>query len=173
MRLKKKNKEEISETLEAVGHINLVHSGGDFFTRMTNLITLAKHEIHLQTYIFDNDSSGNLIADALKVAASKGVQVYVLLDGYGTSLSKTFVKDLISAGVHLRFFAPMFSESSIYLGRRLHHKILVTDGKEAIIGGINIADKYHGDLHVEPWLDYAVQFEGLAAEPLQNLCRNI
>ena len=56
MRLKKTHKEQFSKTEAAFGRIELVHSGGDFFTRMINLIALAKQEIHLQTYIFVNDS---------------------------------------------------------------------------------------------------------------------
>lgn len=59
------------------------------------------------------------------------------------------------------------------IGRRLHHKVVVADGKTALIGGINIADKYHGTKTEEPWLDFAVQVEGKIAEQLLELCRNI
>jgi cardiolipin synthase len=173
MKRSRKIKEKYLHTDKPEGHIELVHSGEDFFMRMIEMIVRAEDEIHLQTYIFVNDHAGNLVAEALKTAAGRGVQVYLLLDGYGTTLPDAFINDLISNGIHLRFFAPLFSASSVYLGRRLHHKIIVADAKAAIIGGINIADKYKGNKNTKPWLDYAVQFDGKAAEPLQTLCRNI
>ena len=43
----------------------------------------------------------------------------------------------------------------------------------ALIGGINIAGKYHGSPESEPWLDYAVQLNCPAAEELQALCKSI
>jgi len=56
----------------------------------------------------------------------------------------------------------------------LHHKIVVADGKKALIGGINIADKYHGTKKIEPWLDYAIEINDKEiAEPLQKLCQDI
>ena len=153
--------------------IELVHSGEDFFSRMLDLINSAKVEIHLQTYIFMNDSTGILLAEALKKSASRGVSVYLLLDRFGSSLPDVFIRDLISNGIHFRFFAPYFSINSIYFGRRLHHKIFLVDGCRAIVGGINIADKYRGNMDSRAWLDYAVQFDGSAAAALESLCRNI
>lgn len=155
--------------------IELVHSGEDYFSRLQHIISNATSEIHLQTYIFDNDSTGIKIADALKRAASRNVKVYVLLDSYGSaSLTSQFINDLISHGVNIRFFSPIFSSNNLYLGRRLHHKIAVADDRVALIGGINIADKYCGTPSKVAWLDYAVQIESEAVvEPLQHLCKNI
>lgn len=153
----------------------LVHSGEDYFLRLLNIITNAKNEIHLQTYIFENDSTGLEVVKALKEAANRKVSVYVLVDGYGSAkLSDSFFEELISQGIHIRFFSPWHSKNNFYIGRRLHHKIIVVDGKVAIIGGINIANKYRGSSTEQPWLDYAVQIEGASiAEPLELLCKNI
>jgi cardiolipin synthase len=96
-----------------------------------------------------------------------------LLDAYGSAaLTDSFVNDLVHHGILVRFFSPLFSWNNFYLGRRLHHKIVVADGKKALIGGINIADKYHGTSESEPWLDYAVQLDCPAAEGLQRLCND-
>lgn len=155
-------------------YIELVHSGDDYFLRMKSIIENAQEEIHLQTYIFDNDETGRSIATSLKEAARRKVKVYVLLDGYGSAkLPVSFTQDFIKHGILFRFFSPIFSRNYFYLGRRMHHKILVADGKIALIGGINIADKYHGSPDSEPWLDYAVQLQCPAAIALQNLCRSI
>jgi cardiolipin synthase len=52
-----------------------------------------------------------------------------------------------------------FRQTLFYIGRRLHHKIVVADAHVLLIGGINIANKYHGKPGKEPWLDYAVQID--------------
>lgn len=155
--------------------VELVHSGEDYFLRLHTIISNAKSEIHFQTYILENDSTGIKVASALKEAASRNVKVYVLLDGYGSSsLSRQFVNDLISHGIYIRFFSPFFSSNNFYIGRRLHHKVVVIDKKITLIGGINIADKYQGTDNNVSWLDYAVQIENEEiAENLQQLCRNI
>ncbi|SKB58864.1 phospholipase D-like domain-containing protein [Maribacter arcticus] len=155
--------------------IELVNSGEDFFDRLLCIISNTKSELHLQTYIFENDVAGKEVALALKKAVLRNVKVYVLFDGYGSaSLSDYFINDLVANGINVRFFAPFFSMNSIYLGRRLHHKIVVADGETALVGGINIADKYRGTKTMEPWLDYAVQIESAnAASYLQELCKMI
>lgn len=155
--------------------ITLVHSGEDYFQRLLSIISNAKREIHLQTYIFDHDATGKEIMNALKEASGRGVQVYLLLDGYGSSsLSGEVARDLRQHGIHIRFFSPLFSGKNFYLSRRLHHKVIVADGEITMIGGINIADKYKGTSTEEPWLDYAVQIENsMLASELEQLCRNI
>ena len=155
-------------------YIELVHSGDDYFLRMKNIIENAQEEIHLQTYIFENDETGGSIATFLKEAAKRHVKVYLLLDAYGSAqLPESFTQDLVKHGISFRFFSPLISVNNFYVGRRMHHKILVADGKTTLIGGINIADKYHGSPDSEPWLDYAVQLQCPAAIALQNLCRSI
>lgn len=155
-------------------YIELVHSGEDYFLRMKNIIGNAKEEIHLQTYIFENDETGRSVAASLIKAAKRHVKVYLLLDAYGSAnLPDIFTQDLIQHGISLRFYSPLFSVNNFYVGRRMHHKILVADGKTALIGGINIADKYHGSQDSQPWLDYAVQLQCPAARGLQNLCKSV
>ncbi|NUM50911.1 MAG: hypothetical protein HUU48_07315 [Flavobacteriales bacterium] len=155
--------------------VELVHSGDDYFSRLRNIIRQAKTEIHFQTYIFDNDSIGNEIVEALKEAACRNVKIFILLDGYGSySFPDKVVNEHKLKGINIRFFSPFFSANNFYIGRRLHHKIVVADENIALIGGINIADKYHGSATEQPWLDYAVQIESTAiAEPLRQLCENI
>lgn len=54
----------------------------------------------------------------------------------------------------------------------MHHKVVVVDGKRALIGDINISDKYKGIDNEEPWLDYAVHLNCIVSENLQQLCRD-
>ena len=155
-------------------NILLVHSGEDYFSRLESIIRNSQFEIHMQIYLFENDATGKKIIRALKEAASRQVKIYLLLDGLGSlSFPSEVRNDLKRSGINFRFFAPLFSAYTFYLGRRLHQKIVVADRKVALIGGINIADKYHGTLNEEPWLDYAVQLNGEIAKPLQELCSAI
>ena len=170
---KRPHKTAFQNVADNVNYVELVHSGEDYFVRLKEILDKAEREIHLQTYIFENDETGNKIAACLKEAAQRKVKVYVLLDAFGSaSLPDSFVQDLVEHGISLRFFSPLFSLNNFYVGRRMHHKIVVADGKIALIGGINIADKYRGTAASEPWLDYAVQLNCPTAENLQKLCRD-
>lgn len=161
--------------IPATKFTELVHSGEDYFTRLERIILESKIEIHIQTYIFEYDTVGKKIIAALKEAASRNVKIHVLLDGFGSfSFPKQVLNDLKKNGIDIRFFAPFFSTNSLYIGRRLHHKVVVSDSKTALIGGINIANKYHGTATVPAWLDYAVQLqdENIGAA-LAKLCSDI
>jgi cardiolipin synthase len=152
----------------------LVFSGKDYFQRLERIIDGARNELHIQTYIFEHDSTGKMVIEALKRAAARKVKIFLLLDGFGTSsFPKILSSELSSAGINFRFFAPVFSTPSFYFGRRLHHKVIVADKSIALIGGINIADKYHGSDNELPWLDYAVEIKGTLCGFLQEMCRNI
>ncbi|MFV8373558.1 phospholipase D-like domain-containing protein [Flavobacterium sp. LB2P74] len=165
---------ESKNSLSVPKNLELVYSGEDYFSRLEAIIRNSQFEIHLQMYLFENDATGNRIIKALKEAALRKVQVYVLLDGLGSlSFPSEILKEMRQSGINIRFFAPLFSTYTFYLGRRLHRKVIVADAKVVLIGGINVADKYCGSNTEAPWLDYAVQLKGEIAEPLQKLCSDI
>jgi cardiolipin synthase len=97
--------------------------------------------------------------------------VYLLADGYASQgLSKKLIHELKDAGVNFRFFEPVYRSKYFYFGRRLHHKILVVDTQYAMIGGINISNRYN-DMPGHPaWLDFALFVEGEIAKELCILC---
>lgn len=141
---------------------------------MLQLIQQAERNIHLQTYIFDDDETGNMVADALKKAAERGVEVYMLLDGYASrALSDVFSEELKRAGIQFRFFEPLLKSERFYFGRRLHHKLLVVDQQLALVGGINISNRYNDLPGQKAWLDWAVFTEGEASQELFKVCVNL
>jgi len=151
--------------------IQLVHSGDNYFEILEEIIDNSREVIHLQTYIFGTDGTGRKIIKALERAAERKVSIYILADAFGSHpFSASVKKDFEKAGIHFRLFSPLFSSESIFFGRRLHHKIIVTDKKTALIGGINIADKYHGGKGQLAWLDYAIKIQGSCCESLHKLC---
>lgn len=151
--------------------VQLLHGGAEFFAVLKTLIAEARLSIHLQTYIFNDDQTGSEIAEALKAAARRGVNVYLLVDGYASrDLPPAFIESLEEAGVNFRFFQPLFKSDRFYFGRRLHHKVMVFDHRTALVSGTNIADRYN-DLPGQPaWLDMALRVEGEAVVELYNIC---
>jgi cardiolipin synthase A/B len=155
-------------------HIQLVHSGKNYFEIMERLINGAREVIHLQTYIFETDETGMRIIQALLRAAARGVTIYILADAFGSyPFSKEAAKQMKEAGINFRLFAPLFSSESVYFGRRLHHKILVADKHTSLTGGINIANKYNQNKESDPWLDYAILCRGEVSGYLHLLCHKI
>ncbi|MFV5689392.1 phospholipase D-like domain-containing protein [Flavobacterium sp. ZT3R25] len=162
---------KINNAFTAPKSLALVYSGEDYFSRLESIIRNSQFEIHIQMYLFEDDTTGRRIITVLKEAASRHVKIYILLDGLGSlSFPSETITEMRQSGINIRFFAPLFSAYTFYLGRRLHRKVVVADAKIAIIGGINIADKYCGTPMEAPWLDYAVQLNGTIAEPLQKQC---
>jgi cardiolipin synthase A/B len=146
------------------GHsIGLLRSGEQYFAACEKAIDEASQYIHFQTYIVDDDETGRRFANALIRAAERGVKVYFLLDAYGGS---TFSNDLINkveeAGILFRKFSPGLITKGFQLSLRLHHKVLLIDGELAIIGGMNVANRYHGTPEMKEWLDFAILIKGPA-----------
>ena len=94
-----------------------------------------------------------------------------MVDGYASKgLTNKFIEKLQNENIHFRFFEPFFKNSNTYFGRRLHHKMVVVDGKYAVVGGMNIADRYNDLPESAAWLDYAVYIEGPISKELCILC---
>ena len=173
IRILKRNSFKSEEYLKATD-IRLVYSGNDYFETLESIINSATLTLHFQTYIFDDDETGKLITRALIAASLRGVKIYMVLDSFGSnSLSQKFVNNLQLAGIHFRFFSPLFSPQNISFGRRLHHKVIVADRNTALIGGINIADKYRGSAVEPPWLDYAILLKGSICYDIDKICKRI
>jgi cardiolipin synthase A/B len=151
--------------------VHLVHGGADYFAELEALINAAVSTLHLQTYIFEADKTGNAIAHSLQKASLRGVDVYMMVDGYASrALDEKFILALQHASIRFRFFEPVLASNSFYFGRRLHHKVAVADARVALVGGVNISDRYN-DLPGDPaWLDWAIRLEGEAAHQLHRLC---
>ncbi len=155
----------------AVNKAKLIHGGREYFELLILMISQATESIHLQTYIYSADETGRLVANALKTAVLRGVKVYLLTDGYASQdLPLAFIEELKVARIHFRFFEPIFKSKNYYFGRRLHHKIFVVDGRMAVVGGLNISDKYNDFPGSPSWLDFAMFAEGEIAIELCVLC---
>ena len=144
------------------GHsIELIRSGENYFAACEKAIDEAEQFIHFQTYIVDDDVTGRRFVNALIRAAERGIRIYFLLDAYGGgSFSKELITKVEEAGILFRKFSPGLMTEGFQFSLRLHHKVLLIDGEVAIIGGMNVADRYHGMPDMKEWLDFAIMIKG-------------
>ena len=152
----------------------LIKGGKMYFDVLKEIIQKSKSSIFLQTYILKDDETGKLIAEELIQAAKRNVKVFILLDGFASgNLQDSFINNLKSAGIELLFFKPVFKNNHIYYSRRLHHKVVVVDGRFSLIGGLNIANRYNEINNHKAWLDFAVLLEGEASLQVENYCKQV
>ena len=79
---------------------------------LKQLIEKAKHSIYIRIYIWDDDTTGTLIADQLIKAAQKNVAIFIIADGFASQcLSKEFIKHLRNHRIHFRYFEPLWRSS--------------------------------------------------------------
>jgi cardiolipin synthase len=148
--------------------ITLLETGNAYFPALREAIDAATHEIHLETYIFEDDDTGRLIAAALSRAANRGVKVRVLVDGFGArEFPAKLMPALEAAGVQVLVYRRKISPITLrrHRLRRLHRKLVVVDARLAFVGGINIIDDAHAPGQ-PPRYDYAVRVEGPLIAPI-------
>jgi cardiolipin synthase A/B len=153
-------------------HVQLIRGGKEFFQILRSRIAEAEKSIYFQCYIFDEDETGRSVANELIAAAKRKVTVYVLLDKYGSNkLSSDFIQELVDAGIRFRWFTAFFKNKKFYVGRRLHHKVIVIDSNKSFVCGLNISDRYNEVDGNAAWLDWAVYTEGLTSLHLEQICK--
>ena len=106
----------------------------------------AKDHINLESYIIEDDEIGRKFADLLLQKQAEGVQVNVIYDSVGSmNTPASFFQRLRDGGIQVVGFNainPLKAGGKWGLTHRDHRKILIVDGKVAIIGGINISKVY-------------------------------
>lgn len=143
-----------------------------FFPALLQSISRARHHIHLETYIFDDDPLGRLVADALIQKAKEGVEIRVIYDDVGCwRVPSAFFERMKKAGIDVCAFMPVkFPAFTSKVNYRNHRKVCVIDGIEGFTGGINIALRYvkgmrNGTL---PWRDTHMRLRGSIVYALQR-----
>lgn len=159
--------------------LTLLQNGTAFFPQLCSDINAAQYSIYLETYILTNDETGRQVAHALQSAAQRGLDVRVLLDGFGSAeLPESFVEEMRAAGVEVQWFRREISPFTLRRDRmrrlrRMHRKLAVIDGEVAFVGGINLINDVPEDADFDaPRLDFTVRIRGeLANEVLAVMQR--
>jgi len=126
--------------------LDLFTDGGKTFDALFHSIESARSYVLVNYYIMRHDSIGEALQKILVAKARAGVKVWLLFDEFGSSkLPRHFLREMREAGVHFHHFGTnRFWWSRLQYNFRNHRKIVVCDGREAYIGGLNVADEYLG-----------------------------
>lgn len=156
--------------------IVLLENGLQYFPALEGEIEGARREIYFQTYIFDPDDTGRRVAAALVRAASRGVAVHLLVDGFGgRAFVRELMPDLVALGVQVLIYRMELRAMSLrrHRLRRMHRKVAVIDGRVAFVGGINVVDDFARGGMLQPRYDYAVRIEGPLLEPILDSAQRL
>ena len=159
-------------------YLKLLLNGEQKFPEVFEALKSAKHHIHLEYYIYENDGIGNQIKDIIVKKAKEGVKVRFIYDAFGSrSIRKKFLQELKAHGVEAYPFNRIrFIPLANRLNYRNHRKIIVVDGHSGFLGGINISDRYindgrllNGKDYKVYWRDTHLRIDGPGVQYLQYL----
>jgi cardiolipin synthase A/B len=163
--------------------VQLLQDGPATYAAMFAAIGAARDHINMETYILEDDEVGKKFADALIARQRQGVQVNLIYDSVGAiNTPGEFFQPLVDAGIKVVEFNPvnpLTAKAGWDVNQRDHRKLLIVDGKLALLGGINISSVYSSGSSVgrkpagasgkQPWRDTHLQIEGPAVAELQKL----
>jgi cardiolipin synthase len=169
--------------LSAGNKVVLLEDGPQTYRAMLAAIDAARDHINMETYILEDDETGQHFADALVAKQRAGVQVNLIRDSVGTiGTKKEFFKRLTDAGIKVLEFNPvnpLEAKVGWDVNQRDHRKLLIADGRIALLGGINISSVYSGGSssgggsrgagQKQPWRDTDLQVEGPVVAEFQKL----
>jgi len=176
----------VAETpLLAGNRTRVLEDGPATFHAMFEAIRSARDHINLEYFILEDvQSDGQSLGELLTAKRQQGVQVNVIYDSYGSiDTPQPFFERLSQAGITVLQYHPFNPIDAMAGGYspndRDHRKILVVDGRLAIVGGVNLSAAYlsAGSGHSAkpdqpdtlPWRDTDLQIEGPAVAQLQHL----
>ncbi len=156
--------------------LDLLRNGEEYFPALVAALDSAREEVFLETYIFESDQTGSLVAAALCRAAARGARVHVLIDGFGSrGFPERLRRAFRESGVRLQVFRPergLWMRSRARL-RRMHRKLAVIDSTIAFVGGINVIDDFDGSGQLPPRFDYAVRVAGVVAADVRAVASRL
>jgi len=149
--------------------LQLLLTGEDAYSHLMQSIAAARTSIYSTTFILGSDDTGKAIIESLAGKAREGLEVFLLLDALGSSgITERFLSDFRTAGGRYAFFMPMLHVP--FRGRanlRNHRKMVLIDGRLAIIGGMNLAGEYLGDIPDSTrWHDLSLAVRGPVVDDL-------
>lgn len=150
--------------------VDIYTNGYDFFHMLLRDIGKAKNHVHIDSYIFNDDALGYMVADELVEKASQGVEVRVIYDDVGCwNVKNEFFERMREAGIEVHAFMPVkFPAFTGKVNYRNHRKLCVIDGRIGYIGGMNIATRYIKGRSGLAWRDTHLRIRGGAVYGIQR-----
>jgi len=150
--------------------LRVLVDGDETFPAIYRAIDEARDYLCVQFFIIRHDATGQEFKARLLAAAARGVRVWLLFDFIGSkSLSAEYVEELRRGGVQVRSFSTLREVGIRFqINFRNHRKLVLADGRRALIGGLNVGDEYRGlSPKFGPWRDTHVEIAGPAVLPIQ------
>jgi cardiolipin synthase len=154
----------------AGNRLEIIERGDARLRAVLDLIAGATRTLNVLMYMFNADEAGDMVRNALDEAACRGVDVKLLIDGFGSAAPHPFLEVLRKSGGDYCVFNPTWGRR--YLVRN-HQKIIVADERIAIIGGANIDETYLTDTGPEHWRDLWLKIEGSEAAVASRYCDSL
>lgn len=145
--------------------LTLLTEGPERLEALIALIDGAECSVRLLYYIYTADQTGARVRDALLRALDRGLEVSLLIDGFGSGRTpESYFRELHERGARFCRFNPSWGRR--YLLRN-HQKLALADGEtgaaRVLIGGFNIANGYFANIDEVGWRDLGLLVEGPAA----------
>lgn len=148
--------------------VDLLIDGDATYEAIGSAIDGARSHVYAEYYLVRRGQTADWLRDRLCAAARRGVEVRLLMDGYGSFwLGHAWLRPLREAGAKVAFFLPARLLFFQPMNLRNHRKIVVVDGETAFTGGINVGDEYRG--RGGPWRDTHLAIRGPAARQLAEV----
>ncbi len=149
---------------------HLLIDGEATFAAIGEAIDQASEFLLIQFFIVRDDALGRDIKARLLDARRRGVDIHMLIDQVGSRrLPAPYLAELRRAGIRLQTFVTNRDRGERFrINFRNHRKLVIADGREAFVGGLNIGDEYMGrSARFGPWRDTFVRLEGPVVRALQ------
>jgi cardiolipin synthase A/B len=162
----------LNSPLTSGNKIKILINGEEKFPEVLQVLHDARHHIHLEYYIYEQDNIGKEIENILIEKAQQGVQIRFIYDDFGSpAINRKMEARLRAAGVEIHPFQKvLFYLLANRLNYRNHRKIIIVDGKTAFTGGINISDRYINNGRRQLfWRDTHLRIDGPGVFYLQYL----
>ena len=173
-KIKSKKLDLIDEIIKRKNYNNTsieIVSSAKKFHELFSALEKAASYIHMEYYIF---RQGEIFYDLYEILSRKvkeGVEVRIIIDDAGSLTVKSAeIKKWKKAGMNISKFnkikPPFFSG---YINFRMHRKIIIIDGEQGFLGGVNIGDEYIGlSSKYGDWLDLHIVIKGEAIQEMSN-----
>jgi cardiolipin synthase A/B len=163
---------DLKSPLTRKNRVKLLVNGEEKFPELMQVLQQAKHHIHLEYYIYEQDEIGTAIIELLIQKAREGVEVRFIYDDFGSpSIKKKIERRMREAGIQVHPFHKVhFYLLANRINYRNHRKIIIVDGQTAFTGGINVSDKYINNKKEQLyWRDTHLRIDGPGVFYLQYI----
>ncbi|HKF42198.1 MAG TPA: phospholipase D-like domain-containing protein [Thermoanaerobaculia bacterium] len=161
--------EVLGTELAPSNRATLLKNGDETFASLLTAFREARRSINIELYIFNDGKVGTEFARVLAERARQGVEVRLLVDGFGSSLGK-LEEEMEAAGARVEIYKPLRIYSLDRIGNRTHRRIVTVDGQVGFCGGFAVDDRWLGNARdPSEWRDTNIRVEGPVVAQLQHV----